>query len=173
MASNDTIFSKLKEEHEILKDLLEQAAECPPGERKKMLTRIEEELIPHARGEEKTLYAVMRLRSEEENNEEILAQANEAYAEHKVADQLIAELKKIDVKDEKWLGLFSVIKENLEHHIEEEEEDLFAQARELLGEVELQEILMAYIKSKEMFEESLPTQGQINERTPDQDLQSL
>ena len=52
-----------------------------------------------------------------DSKDDALDIANEAYEEHLAADMLLAEIKKIDVSDEVWLGKFMVIKENLEHHI--------------------------------------------------------
>lgn len=57
-----------------------------------------------------------------------------------MADVVVEELTELPVTDEMWGAKAKVLKENLEHHIEEEEGDLFATARALLDKDELDEI---------------------------------
>ena len=167
------IFDQLKREHKTLKDILSKTEDASVSKRKSYLKQIEEELVPHARGEEKTLYALLYERSKDQDKEKALKLTHEAYEEHLAVDKLLADLKKIDVNHETWLGKFMVIKENIEHHIKEEEEDLFAKARQLVSEDEYEQLLDAYIDAKEGFSESMPTQGQIAERTPSEKTQRL
>lgn len=163
---DQNIFKQLKTEHDQLKKLLKQAEEAAEPQRAALLEEIEQMLVPHARGEEKTLYALLYERASEEEKEDALDLTNEAYEEHRVADQLLKDLKKTDVAHETWLAKLSVIKENLEHHIKEEEEELFEKAKKLISADERSEILEAYLSAKESFESTLPTQGQISERSP-------
>jgi len=158
------IFDQLKTEHEELKDLLEKGESCEAGERKDVLSEIEKNLVPHARGEEKTLYAKLLNASKASKQESENTLTNEAYEEHRVAEELLKELKNMNAREQKWAGLFKVFKENIEHHIEEEEEDLFAAAKELLNEEELEQIYNVYCDMKSQYAEKLPTQGQISER---------
>ena len=64
----------------------------------------------------------------------------EAYEEHHVVDTIMAELEDTPVGDETWAAKLTVMKENLEHHIEEEEDDMFKKARQVMDEAELQEL---------------------------------
>jgi hypothetical protein len=57
-----------------------------------------------------------------------------------VVDAILGELERTPVQDETWKAKFTVMKENLEHHIDEEEGEMFDQARELLGGQELTEL---------------------------------
>jgi hemerythrin-like domain-containing protein len=52
----------------------------------------------------------------------------------------MSELEQTDVTDETWAAKFTVMKENLEHHIEEEEGEMFKQARQVFEAAELQEL---------------------------------
>lgn len=166
------IFSQLKSEHEDLKKLLKKTEDADVDERADYLTKICEELIPHARGEEKTLYALFRLRAQDED-EDTLDLANEGYEEHLVADELIENLKSIDVKSERWIPMFKVLKENLEHHIREEENEMFKECRELFSKEEQVLILEAYLASKEEFSKDLPAQKDINEREPSVEAETM
>ena len=56
-----------------------------------------------------------------------------------MADVLLGELKKMDPADERWGAKFKVLKESLEHHIEEEEGHMFRTARSVLGRDRLEE----------------------------------
>ena len=64
----------------------------------------------------------------------------EGYEEHHVADVVLEELAATDVTDERWLAKFKVLKESLEHHIEEEEGHMFRTARSVLGRDRLEEL---------------------------------
>jgi hemerythrin superfamily protein len=66
--------------------------------------------------------------------------ALEAYEEHHVVDLILGELEATPVDDEEWAAKFTVMKENLEHHIEEEEGEMFPQARQVMDEGELEEL---------------------------------
>lgn len=169
---NVTIFSTLKMEHEDLKELLEQTEDAEPSERAEMLEKVCAELIPHARGEEQTLYALFRMRAEEED-EDTLDLANEGYEEHLVADGLIESLKALDTKSERWIPMFKVLKENLEHHIREEENEIFKGCKQVISKDELDVILVAYLAAKEKFAEDLPAQKEVNERELSEEAESL
>ena len=47
---------------------------------------------------------------------------------------LMEELKGLDPKDERYDSTFTVLRENVEHHIEEEEGEMFPEAEEVLGD---------------------------------------
>ena len=64
----------------------------------------------------------------------------EAYEEHNVVDMVMSEIEQTPLEDETWKAKFTVMKENLEHHIEEEEGEMFTKARQALDEEELSEI---------------------------------
>ena len=53
---------------------------------------------------------------------------------------IMAELEQTPVEDETWAAKLTVMKENLEHHIEEEEDDMFKKARQVMDEAELEEL---------------------------------
>ena len=61
----------------------------------------------------------------------------EGYEEHHVVDEIMGELEATDVTDETWGAKFKVMKENIEHHIEEEEGEMFKQARSVFDADEL------------------------------------
>lgn len=64
----------------------------------------------------------------------------EAYEEHHVVDLVMAEIEGVSYDDERWGAKLAVVKENLEHHIEEEEKEMFDQARQVFDRDELVEL---------------------------------
>jgi hemerythrin-like domain-containing protein len=64
----------------------------------------------------------------------------EAYEEHNVVDMVMGEIEDVAYDDETWGAKFTVLKENLEHHIEEEETEMWKQARQVFDDEELDEL---------------------------------
>ena len=127
-------ISLLKEDHRRFKKMLEEGDETTERAvktRKELLRKLVADLKIHERMEEEIFYPA--LKPFEKTNEIVL----EGYEEHHVADLIVSELEKTDVSDERWAAKFSVLKENLEHHIEEEEGEMFKKARTVLKEAEL------------------------------------
>ena len=64
----------------------------------------------------------------------------EGYEEHHVVDLIMDEIAGEPVTDETWAAKVKVMKENVEHHVEEEEDKMFPQARKLFAEEELEKL---------------------------------
>ena len=64
----------------------------------------------------------------------------EGFEEHHVVDLLMSELEAMDVDDESWGAKAIVMKENIEHHIEEEEGEMFKAARQVFDRDELEDL---------------------------------
>ncbi|WP_029539774.1 MULTISPECIES: hemerythrin domain-containing protein [unclassified Rhodococcus (in: high G+C Gram-positive bacteria)] len=64
----------------------------------------------------------------------------ESYEEHHVADVLVVELAAMKPDDERFDAKTTVLIENVEHHIEEEEQEWFPKVREALGRKQLREM---------------------------------
>jgi len=125
----------LKQDHRKVKKLLEEGedtTERAVKTRSKLYQEIRTEMEIHEAIEEEIFYPA--LKDHPKAKEVVL----EGYEEHHVVDQIMSELGETDVTDERWAAKFSVMKENIEHHIEEEEEEMFAKAREILDAGELE-----------------------------------
>lgn len=88
------------------------------------------ELNAHEIMEEEIFYPALRERASKKQVELVL----EGYEEHHVADLIVAELKALDVEDETYDAKFKVLQENVEHHLEEEEENMFPGAKKVLAD---------------------------------------
>jgi hemerythrin-like domain-containing protein len=127
----------LKGDHDKVKKMLsdlESTTERAEKTRTEGLETLKSELEVHETIEEEILYPALK---EHAKTKEITL---EAYEEHHVVDLVMAELEGVAVTDETWAAKFTVLKENLEHHIEEEEGEMFKQARQVMDEGELDEL---------------------------------
>ena len=137
----------LETDHRRLEDLLKQGAETTDRAattRTGLLKTITAELAIHELIEEKLLYPA--LKKYPEARDIVL----EGFQEHHVADLIVKELEDVATDDEQWGAKFKVLKENIEHHIEEEEGPMFRTARGVMSREELQALgaQMARMKAK-------------------------
>jgi hemerythrin superfamily protein len=137
----------LKTDHDKVKKLLTEGdatTERAEKTRTELFATIKQELTVHEQIEEQIFYPALR---DHPKAKDIVL---EAYEEHNVVDMVMSQLEQTDVTDETWAAKFTVMKENLEHHIEEEEGEMFKQARAVFDASELQELgdRMAALKSK-------------------------
>ena len=127
-------FSLLKADHQKVAELFEQL-ESAGGQRKlRVFEQIKTELELHAEIEEKIFYPA--LEEPEETHELTL----EAYEEHAVVKKLLKELGRARTANEEWQAKAKVLQENVEHHVEEEENELFPKAEAALGEEEIERL---------------------------------
>jgi hemerythrin-like domain-containing protein len=127
----------LKADHNKVKDLLnrlEKTTERGEKTREELFATIKGELTVHETIEEEIFYPALK---EHPKAKDLVL---EAYEEHHVVDTVMAELEGLDVTDETWGAKATVMKENVEHHIEEEEQEMFAQARQVFDKAELEEL---------------------------------
>ncbi len=127
----------LKRDHDKVKKLLtegEATTERAEKTRTELLATIKQELTVHEDIEETIFYPALK---EHPKAKDIVL---EAYEEHNVVDTVMGELEATDVADERWAAKFKVMKENIEHHIEEEEGEMFKQARSVFEAEELREL---------------------------------
>ena len=130
-------FELLKKDHKKVADLmekLEKTTERGVKTREELFGKIQEELEIHTHIEETIFYPVLQ---KEKDTEDI---TREAFEEHKVVKNLLAELAALKKDDEQWLPKFTVLKENVEHHVEEEEGEMFKDAREAIEKEELERL---------------------------------
>ena len=127
----------LKSDHQKVKRMLEQldaTTERAEKTRTETFERLKRDLTIHETIEEEILYPAL------EGFAKTKDITLEAFEEHHVVDQIVAELETTPVTDETWGAKLTVMKENLEHHIEEEEDEMFKQARQVMDRKELAEL---------------------------------
>ena len=127
----------LKDDHQTVKRLfreLKPLTEAAVKSRTELFERLQRELEMHAHIEEKIFYPVLRKESETHSI------TLEGVEEHHVIKMLLRELAEMDVATEKWAAKLNVLRENVEHHIEEEEDDMFPGARDVLDHARIVEL---------------------------------
>jgi hemerythrin-like domain-containing protein len=135
--SNDAIVM-LKDEHKQIRKAFrdfEKAGDDAHAAQGKAVDRIIELLTVHTYIENEVMYPRVR-----ELLPELEDDVLESYEEHHVADVLVMELSTMKPTDERFVAKTTVLIENVEHHIEEEEQEWFPQVRAGLGRKQLQEI---------------------------------
>ena len=114
-----------------LLDELETTTERGVKTREELFSKIKGELTIHEIIEEEIFYPELKAHP---NAKDIVL---EGYEEHHVVDTLMKELEELDVTDASWGAKAVVMKENIEHHIEEEEGEMFTKARQAFDREEL------------------------------------
>ena len=120
------IFDLLKEDHDSHRKLLRKIAKTQGDseDRRALYTEFREEVTAHANAEEQSLYAEMLSRPELQED------GRHSVAEHKELDDLMAELDDTDMSSSGWLQKFKTLHHDYEHHIDEEEQEMFPAADE-------------------------------------------
>ncbi len=131
------VFELLKQDHQKVSGIFQQieAAGADASEqRTQLFTKLKQELDLHAHVEETFLYPVLK------QADETRSITTEAYEEHQEVKDLLAEIAQTPVNDEEWDTLIGELKENVEHHVEEEEGEMFTEARDVLRQEQIDEI---------------------------------
>ena len=130
----------LLEDHKRVKAILGQlsdSTERAVKKRTELLNKLEMEITIHTRLEEEILYPVFK----KAGGKEQAVMYHEAKEEHRTVDSLVLpDLKKTAPDSLEFSGRAKVVKELLEHHIEEEETEMVPQAKKLLGKALLEEL---------------------------------
>jgi hemerythrin superfamily protein len=130
----------LKADHERVKGILSQLSDSTDRAIKKrveLIGKLEMEITIHTRLEEEVLYPAYKKAGGKEQD----VMYYEAKEEHRTVDSLVLpDLKVTDPSTPEFAGRVKVVKELLEHHIEEEETEMFPQAKKLLGKATLDQL---------------------------------
>jgi Hemerythrin HHE cation binding domain len=139
-------LSLLKEDHDKVKKLLkdlDSTTERGVKTREQLFNKIKQELEIHEAIEEEIFYPALK---DHPKTKELTL---EAYEEHHVVDLVMAEIEAIPFDQETWGAKFTVMKENVEHHIEEEEGEMFKQAKQVFDGDELSQLGESMAKRKQ------------------------
>jgi hemerythrin-like domain-containing protein len=151
----------LKEDHDKAKKLmdeLEKTTERGVKTRSEKWTKLLKDLTIHENIEEEIFYPALKAKDVKELNEIVL----EALEEHHLVDDIVEQLKDTPFDDEHWSAKFKVTKENVEHHIEEEEGEMFKLVRKEFTRDELEELGdRMFQRSIEQAEERMPERDQV------------
>jgi len=125
-------FQLLKTDHEKVAQLFEQLEAASGKAKLNVFKQIKTELELHTHIEETIFYPAL------EKPEPTHDLTLEAYEEHAVVKNLLSELDKARNVNDEWEAKAKVLKENVEHHVEEEENELFEKASDALSEEQIE-----------------------------------
>lgn len=160
--ADSDIINLILEDHKPLKEMIETLKDEDVDAEDKMacFEEFAPTLVAHAKPEEETLYKAMK------EDEDLRTEGFEGEVEHTLADQLIEEIKRTQDEDE-WCAKVKVLAEIVEHHIEEEEENLLPDYKKSSERDERQELGQEYLTLKEEYEnrggDDAPHESEIEE----------
>lgn len=139
------IFEAIKADHDTHRDLLKTLADTTGDSqaRKDAWHEFYCHVKSHAAAEEETFYSRMIEKTWGQD------MARHSVHEHQELDDLMEELNEMDMSEGAWLTKFKKLRHDYEHHIDEEEEDLFKRAREVLSKDEIESAGPQFGKRKE------------------------
>lgn len=143
-----SIQKTIKKDHENIRNLLkelEKAIKNEDANRDAIFDQLAKEVIAHSKAEEDVLYEALIKENKEKMNEKVA----EGKEEHHLAEILIQEMKALNSKDSQWEAKFEVLKENLKHHLTEEERDILPQSKGMIDKKEATQLSEEFQDEKE------------------------
>ncbi len=138
------IFTVLKSDHDLHREMLEKIGKTSGDseERRELFEAFRVEVTAHAAAEEESLYAEMLA------DPELREDGRHSVAEHKEIDDMLGELQETDMASGAWLAKFKEMRHRYEHHIEEEEEEMFPAAEAHFDDAKAEKLGAKYDRRK-------------------------
>jgi len=126
-----TLLTSQHDDVKALFEKFENLGERTTTSKKKLADEICEQLIMHTAIEEEIFYPALR-----DTSKEMEDMLDEAFVEHASAKDLIAQVQEMDPGDDLYDAKVKVLGEYIDHHVEEEEEEMFPKVRKLKLDLE-------------------------------------
>jgi hemerythrin-like domain-containing protein len=141
------IFEVLTKEHRLVSAILEKIERACDEEKfdeaREAFEVMKQKLSAHAAAEEQVVYPAWRDLSDELRD--LMGEADE---EHKLVKDKLEELTSLDTADETWKAKLTVLKDLVEHHVEEEEGEIFTAASDEMEEEDAIELAVEFLAAK-------------------------
>jgi len=147
-------FELLKADHKKVNELFDQLEAATGKAKLNVFNQIKTELELHTHIEEKIFYPAL------EKPRETHDLTLEAYEEHKMVKTLLAKLSSARTANDEWQAQAKVLRENVEHHVDEEENELFDKADDALSDEEIEAL------GQRMEAEKARKQGRPAQKSP-------
>lgn len=141
------ILDEIKKEHNEFKNLIAQIENAKGNEKRNLFEEFYAKLNGHHESEEHVIFPDVKEKSEEEGKEVV----REMIEEHNLASYQFSLLERTSMDNETWDAKFSVLKEVLTHHMDEEEKEFFKQAKKVLTKDTLEEKYDEFEKTMEKY----------------------
>ena len=134
------IFEALREDHAIQRDLIDQLVKTSgdSDKRKELFDQLKKELALHEDAEERHFYVPLL---EVDMTQE---KARHSIAEHHEMDELVEKIEETDRSSSAWLVYMKELAHQVEHHLDEEEQEVFQLAGKALNETEKKSLATDY-----------------------------
>ncbi|MFP4559759.1 MAG: hemerythrin domain-containing protein [Thiohalorhabdus sp.] len=139
------IYQKLAEDHRETSQMLaelDSIAESDPERRDDLFSKLKNELLVHARAEDATFYNALRQHTESKED------ARHAKHEHDEVENMLRELSYLDRSTPEWASKLRELKQNVEAHVDEEENQIFPEAQAILDDQQANEIGQSFAQEK-------------------------
>jgi len=143
------IFQALLQSHErqraLSKRLLSDIGD--PGQRKQAFDELRAEMAAHETAEERAFYVPLF------EHDETVDEARHGVAEHHEMDEMVEDLEKAKEGSAEWLENLGKLIQKLEHHLKEEEQKFFPEAKKVLDGKQTQELGALYLQEHDRLHE--------------------
>lgn len=134
-------FEELKKDHKEVKGIIMQLTEMKSGssaKREELFMKLKQELLPHQKAEEMVFYHPLQ---DKKQTRELAFEGEE---EHHIAEVFLDEFEVEDEDKDHWLAKMKVLKELVDHHIEQEEGEIFQGAEKVMKPNEFDSIMSQF-----------------------------
>lgn len=137
------LFEMLKRDHRQVEQLMDQLVEGEEDQRQELFEKLNESLTQHMQLEEKFFYPRIK------NVPQLKDQVQDALEEHRETKEYLQKLTKLKIDSEQWLDTLEEMQEGVLHHVEDEEDQIFPQCRDVLDQSQIKEIATQVAEAKE------------------------
>lgn len=143
---HDSILNTLSDEHKHLFYLLREVENAPMiYQRSEFYNQIKNEIVPHMRGEELSIYEKLR---HDIADKKALELSQTSDRDHHKIREFMQKLELLDLESDEWMQTFKQFRNFTEEHCLNEEKDLFPTAKDDFSEVELEELAYEFEEAK-------------------------
>ncbi len=135
------IYQLLKKDHDEAKDLFKRI-QTGKADKSGLFSKLSQELTIHMEGEEKLFYPVLK------KNEETREMTEEGIEEHKEAKKILKDMRSLKA-EQQWESKLQELRQAIEHHIEEEEHQLFEKAKHVLSKEQTTQMAQQFQQEKQ------------------------
>lgn len=138
-----SIYDVITDDHRKVIQLFEDIRECrDPDDRFALFENLREELTIHAKAEEKVFYR--RLEKDEGSRESL----EDSIEEHNTMETLLARLQDLEPNSRQFESTLNDLEQVVQHHVREEEGDIFQRARRVVGDDSDNSIARQFLNEK-------------------------
>lgn len=144
------ILDLIKTDHRKVESLFAEIDKSDaPHKLQTLFNQLYKELSIHTEAEELTLYPALR---EYEDTDDLLEEAEE---EHTEAKELLEEIKSLNPSSSEFKERISELKNAVQHHVQEEENNIFSVVRECMDKSELNQLGTEFTEAKSRLQQEI------------------